>query len=435
MANTLRNIGRGLARGITADVLGMPVDTLNMLREGLLSPAAGGNPSARVLGGLLGPVQQTGSGDWFAQQMGLPQGEGLAYEAARMVSPSPGSAIRMPGSLPGLLGIVGRRPSKAENIERGLYHPIGEGKKLVKPVSEMQFTQQAIKDLPERKIITPELLQGSVIIPATGDRTAAGKILTDIEGVKLENPVVLEGGPDFMRTHLPYGAAWASDKGKVTSLSKKVQQAAQTGGGDVYMVYTPMGFVGADFSTMMSDALLEQIKAGKISKKAKKDFDEEVKKARPEWKGVDAEGAREQLNSNGALRHAFIDRMALDKFKSSGFPDLATTRASITEQDLMSAPLHAGGFSIAKMDPTGRVISDPIAPHTTYNTQLAGQYVGGFNAPVPRDILFRDFAAARRSAGLPQSKDMRSFQLSDPMQVADQQWVDAVMQYLSGASR
>jgi hypothetical protein len=74
---------------MTADVLGMPVDTLNMIRGGLLGPAQAGNPSARALGGLLGPVQQTGSGDWFAQQMGLPQGEGMAYEAARMLSPSP----------------------------------------------------------------------------------------------------------------------------------------------------------------------------------------------------------------------------------------------------------------------------------------------------------------------------------------------------------
>ena len=100
MANTLRNIGKGLARGITADVLGMPVDTLNMLREGLLSPAAGGNPSARVLGGLLGPVQQTGSGDWFAQQMGLPQGEGLAYEAARMLAPSPAEVVNLARRVP-----------------------------------------------------------------------------------------------------------------------------------------------------------------------------------------------------------------------------------------------------------------------------------------------------------------------------------------------
>jgi len=124
MANTLRNIGLGLARGITADVLGMPVDTLNMLREGLLSPAAGGNPSARVLGGLLGPVQQTGSGDWFAQQMGLPQGEGMAYEAARMVSPSPSD----------VMGLVRRAPIQEIMTYHGTPHrfeptpenPLGE---------------------------------------------------------------------------------------------------------------------------------------------------------------------------------------------------------------------------------------------------------------------------------------------------------------------
>lgn len=89
MARMFRNLGAGLLRGATADVLGMPVDTLNMIRQGLLAPAEGGNPMARSLTGLLGPVQETGSSDYFAQQMGLPQGEGPAYEMARMVSPSP----------------------------------------------------------------------------------------------------------------------------------------------------------------------------------------------------------------------------------------------------------------------------------------------------------------------------------------------------------
>ena len=195
-------------------------------------------------------------------------------------------------------------------------------------------------------------------------------MLTEIEGVRLPTPVALEGGPDFMRTHLPFGAAWASDKGPITGLSRRVQEAAGKGSGDVYMVYTPMSHVGGDFSTMMSDALLEQIKGGKITKKAKREFDKEVRRFRPEWKGVDDPTARDQLNANGALRHAFIDRMTLDQFKTAGFPDLPTTRAAITEQSLMDAPIHAGGFSIAKMDPTGRIITESPAPHTTYNTQL-----------------------------------------------------------------
>lgn len=354
---------------------------------------------------------------------------GLGRVAASLID-LPGSSQRRPTTH----GISEKpkktRASKAENIERGLYHPIGEGKKLEKPVSEMQFTQEVIKDLPERQIISPESLRGATIIPATGDRTAAGKLLTSIEGVQLPNPVKLEGGPDFMRTHLPHGAAWASDKGVISGLSKKVQEAAKSGSGDVYMIYTPMSHVGGDFSTMMSDALLEQIKGGKITKKAKKNFDQEVRRFRPEWKGVDDPEARAQLNENGALRHAFIDRMTLDQFKTAGFPDLPTTRAAITEQSLMDAPIHAGGFSIAKMDPSGRIIANPVAPHTTYNTQLAGQYVGGFEKPIPRELLYSDFTSVRRAAGTDPAGDMRSFQLSNPVQQATQQWVDNLMRFI-----
>jgi len=62
MASPLRNLGAGLLRGTTADVLGMPVDTLNMLRQAMASPVAGGNPYARRIAGLLGPEMQTGRG-------------------------------------------------------------------------------------------------------------------------------------------------------------------------------------------------------------------------------------------------------------------------------------------------------------------------------------------------------------------------------------
>jgi hypothetical protein len=78
----------------------MPVDTLNMLRQAMASPVAGGNPYARRIAGLLGPEMQTGSSDYFAQQMGLPQGEGLLYEGARMVSPSPTDLMTMARRVP-----------------------------------------------------------------------------------------------------------------------------------------------------------------------------------------------------------------------------------------------------------------------------------------------------------------------------------------------
>lgn len=106
LLNAAPDLGAGVARGITADVLGTPVDTLNTIRQGLLMPAQAGNPAARGIVGLLGPVQQTGTSDYFAQQMGLPEGQGMAYEAGRMLSPSPSD----------LMSLVRRAPSIQELI-------------------------------------------------------------------------------------------------------------------------------------------------------------------------------------------------------------------------------------------------------------------------------------------------------------------------------
>jgi hypothetical protein len=82
------------------------------------------------------------------------------------------------------------------------------------------------------------------------------------------------------------------------------------------------------------------------------------------------------------------------------------------------------------MDPTGRIITESPAPHTTYNTQLAGQYVGGFEQPIPRELLFSEFTQARRAAGTDPAGDIRSFQLSNPVQQATQEWVDSLMRFM-----
>jgi hypothetical protein len=428
-----------LARGWAAGTAGLPGDIESLGRMVVGADGKTYLPTSEELLGIIpyGATDETGKraaevGTMFGG-LGVGTGAKAAGAGARALAPEIGDLAERYMAATG--GLMYARPSKAEAVAAGLYHPIGEGKKLKKPVSEMKYTQETIKDLPERTIITPEQLQGATFIPATGDRTAAGKLLTEIEGVRLPNPVLLEGGPDFMRTHSPYGAVWASDKGPITGLSRKIQEAAKTGSGDVYMMYTPMSHVGGDFSTMMTDALVEQIRGGKITKKAKKEFDKEVKNIRPEWKGIDSPEAINQLRDNGALRHVFIDRMNLDQFQGAGFPDLATTRAAITEQSLMDVPIHSGGYSIAKVDPTGRIVAQPVAPHTTYNTQLAGEYVGGFETPIPRELLFSDFTAARRAAGTHPAGDMRSFQLSNPIQYATQEWVDNLMKFMESQKR
>ena len=321
-------------------------------------------------------------------------------------------------------------PKKQALIDAGYYHPIGGGKKLEVPISEMLFTAQENTPKVARTIISPESMQGSTIIPAVGDRTAAGMLLTDIGGKPLNSPVQLEGGADFMRTHAPYGAAWASDKGVITALSKKVREAGEKG--DVYMPHVAMSHTSGDFSNMMADALLEQMRATNISKTAKLEFDRSMRKVRPEWKGIDNPETLADMKSNGAIRTAFVAEANLDKYANRGFPSIARTRVAITDPNLMDVPMHSTGYTVAKMNPEGLVIDQPQAPHGSYSHQLGGTYAGGFEKPIPRDIMFPDFYAKRRAMGADVAGDMRSFQLGNPVQVGNQQWLDGIMRYLQG---
>ena len=322
------------------------------------------------------------------------------------------------------------RMSAAEAEAQGYWHPIGAGKKLPIPVSDMKMELQPIGDLPPKIIASPEKMQGGAITPFSGDRSAAGQNLLGIGNTRFQTPVELQGGYDFMRMQSPTGSVWASEQGAAQSLQNRINEAAKGNSGDVYGVYTAMGPESMNFNTMMSDALLEQMKAGKISKKNIAAFDREVRTLRPEWAGVMSPESRAQLETNGALRHAFVNRMQLDEFQNVGFPNIAYTRYAITDPLLLNEPMYSGGLAIGKMKPEAALITNPISPHKTYDTQLAGEYFGGFEQSVPKEVLFPDWYKMRRQIGAPTSGDVRSFQFAKPIQPTNQEWLDNLMNYM-----
>jgi hypothetical protein len=433
-------------RGMIAGMLGAPGDIAGLAENSLRGLI--GKPQVQPWGGSE-HIGQTLEQAGLVSDVRRPKTELLASlispgAAAKTVLNAPKTAMTALRALDNLdsaptmvrmgqRGAVdvgsGGRMSAADAKAAGYWHSVGDGKKLPKPIHEMSAVREPIRDLLPRKFISPESMYGGVIVPASGDRTIAGQLLKGVDGIKLPTPVELEGGADFMRTHSPTGAIWASDTGAITGLANRIREASKVSQ-DIYMPYNAMGHGSANFNTMMSDTLLEMIKGGKLSSKDIKAFDMAVRSQRPEWAGLMSPLAREQLNANGALRHAFVDRMQLDDFQKAGFPNIATARYAITEPALMDAPLHSSGFAISKVDPSGKVIKDPIAPHTTYNTQLGGEYVGGFEQQVPRDIMYPDWFKARRLENKPLGSDPRSFQLSNPIQPANQEWLDGVMGWL-----
>ena len=331
------------------------------------------------------------------------------------------------------------RLSRAENEALGLYHPIGGGVKLGRPVSEMTAVTEPTPRaaLVEREIMPLEGLLGGRIIPLVGDRAAAGRVLRSVDDVELERPVILQGGPDFMRMQRfenpEESAAWASGKGVVSGLSRRVREASQEG--DVYGMYTAMSPTGVDYNTMLTDTILGQLPNAKITKKLKKEFDKEVKKIDPDFVGVDSPDLEMQLLNNAPLRKVFVNRMELEKFRSGGFPDVAAARKAITEPELLDVPVGSSGYTISRLDPMGRIVESPRIPHKTYDTQLMGQYVGGLEQQIPREVMFADFFADRRARDMPLSGDEYAFQRSNVLQEATPQWLDSVMNYLRSVQR
>jgi hypothetical protein len=330
------------------------------------------------------------------------------------------------------------RMSAAEAQAAGYWHPIGLGKKLEKPYQDMTFKTEPVKDLPARKSITIEDLKDQFIVPAVGDRTAAGKLLTEVEGVKFEKPVMLEGGPDFMLTHGskpgPDSTVWASAQPVVSALRNRAVEAERLGG-PANLVYVPMGYDSMNFSTMPVDAAVEMIRSGKITKKAKKEFNDAVRSLRPEFAGVDDPNVIEQLHKTGALRHAFLDRMQLDDFQQAGFPHMSSIRKAIMEPALADVPVYHGGYSVGSIDTSLPINKNPSAPHNTYDTQLHGHVVGGMDTPVPHNMLWRDFFKDRRTRNTPASGDRIAFERSKPLQRVDQQLIDEVSAYAEALRR
>jgi hypothetical protein len=184
---------------------------------------------------------------------------------------------------------------------------------------------------------------------------------------------------------------------------------------------------------MMTDSYLKQIDNSPITKKAIKEFDEKVRKIRPEWVGLGSDFAQQQLHSNGELRHAFNGTVELKQFQDMGFPKQAATRKGVTNPDLYDTPNEYAGYRVGlleagtKDDPYSNIIKNSPYPHTTYPDQIKGSLVGTTGAQLPFGFWFPDFLKQRRALNKPMSGDSYAIERSDIYQDFNQEWLDQIM--------
>jgi hypothetical protein len=348
--------------------------------------------------------------------------------AAGMAMGAGGLAARPAGSV-GMGGRV-RDPN--------LYHP-ASNVKLQRPVGEMEFgVSSGGPDLSPEQALNIEDLYGRVLAPAFGDRTRAGGLLSSIMGEELSAPVTLQGGADFMRSP---GGIWASEPDAMRTRATALERIADEYGQEPTLAYTAMGAQAGDFSRMMSDAIMGQMRpsrSNEISPEIVPRYDARIRDTvDPEWPGILSPNAREYVgNMTGSNRRLLWQEMDRTAYRDAGFPDVGAARLAITDARLLDAQPFDTGLTFGRVDLSSGVTPTPRDVHETYGARIEGEYVGGLPAQVPGEIIWRDFFNARREAGARTSSDQRAFMMTPSIrQVVDEQMIEDVNNYLRQVQR
>jgi len=259
-----------------------------------------------------------------------------------------------------------------------------------------------------RVIVSPEALSNKVLVPVVGDRSVSlqgrgVETISEVKGVPLSRAVPLQGGPDYTIANQAQGRGWASMEGVAQSKQNNMIKAAERTGLEPIGVYSAMSREGIDFSAPIASAMVAQIPALGLSKKAIKEFDDAVRAGVgtsidpiPDFVGVTSPDVFNQLLGEGGfprrgageIRKAVVQHMKKAKFRDLGFPIYDDIVQTATSPPLANIESGSSGYSMFSAQPDIDIFSEPL--HQSYNMSIPGTYIGGLQESIPPEIMFPD---------------------------------------------
>jgi len=308
-----------------------------------------------------------------------------------------------------------------------------------------------IEEIPigERKIIQPESLLGKVVVPVAGDMTRTGVKIRNVEGIPLQEEVIMQGGPLYSLQHNTMGSknAWASNYGAASGKQKNFDKAAEEfGTDDILGVYTGMNPISGSYfaapeAKMYVDTmevLKPKIADIKTADKAIKDLLKQEKK-NPEFDSLRSDKIYDQMQKSGDLRRAIATVLSKPTYQDMGFLNAQDLNAIIREPLLRNAKYGDSGLTIFKAKPNAGI--NPYAYHQSYDSGIQGEYLGGLLESIPAEIMFPKTFAKFEGKGMntksgefkPYARDniLGSLARAHHAEMLDQQWLDNLMKYLS----
>jgi len=303
--------------------------------------------------------------------------------------------------------------------------------------------------------------EGAKFMSIKGDRSSGTGSIVSVNDIPLVEPVKREGGYQYATElgNVEENRMWASDPSILSKQRRKAEEISgqvrdpKTGeileeGAPVYGVYFPGAGENVNFATMVADTTLNMMPNMKITKKAIKEFDENLKSKDPNWPGLksteasDIERVKAYLfaPNRGPARKAFTEELAKPRSLKLGFPDQASVRAAISVPDMLGTGSgDLSGRMITKIDYNAPF--DETSRHKTYPAGLKGvegepvyrmaDESGQFR-DVPVSLFFPDFMEARKVDGvLPaEHHNIRSMETRQAGQDVTAQVEDVIREYL-----
>ena len=291
-------------------------------------------------------------------------------------------------------GAAGLLASDASKMTKSELDPLGYQKtKMDKPLSEVEVQRTDLGVNLPRKEADIEGLLGKIALPFFGDKSSGGLEITGIDDMKFDKSVVTEAGADFMVGPAAQadGSIWASAQNIVKRLRDEAIKKANKEEKDVVGVTIGMAPDAVDFTNFAAATMAEMVKLAPIKKKDAKLFDAAMKKSvDPNWPGILNPDLRDYVEKAAPdIRKAFIRLMDTSPAQKMGFPSPAKMRLAVTDPDQIQSPSGTAGMALGKIDTSSGLLKTPTVPHSTYNTQLKGKYLGGIPR-VHQGLLFRD---------------------------------------------
>ena len=306
-------------------------------------------------------------------------------------------------------------------------------------------------NLPRTSISWEDML-GRLVMPFYGDRTSGGVLLSGIDDIKFDQPVLTEAGLDFMRGPAAQAdnAVWASNNNIITRIVNEADAARKKyDEADVYGMTGTMAPDANDFATFTAETMAEMVNKSPISASDANSFNAKMLEIDPSFVGIGSpmlrQWARDTTSPN---RKYFIRLMDSAPMQAAGFPSPGQVRYGVTDITQRDMPAGMFGLGVSKLDEVSPVLRNtprgnaPAAsvPHSTYNTQITGSYTGSL-PPVPQGLIYKEIYDAMEGkttkTGQPLNEAHKTHAIKTIMPVVQmtEPKIEGILNYLAGLER